>query len=257
MKNNTILSLTVKIFVFLIFVLLGLKSMRESFSEVPPVALRTPYGILEENGASLLYHMGNSAEPLLKFSPFDDYVYLATGEKQHVIDLQEAKKNKSFRSFSSNFRYHFNALTLKNPEFVWTAQASERREIYTARLEKGELTVKRRIILPGKVQITGYGNAVVICQECLVTDRYARVFYSGVYATNKKLSLALSKRFTPVFIPAQLPSDVSVVEVIKGEKSVFTLPVTQEVFFYEPFRVLEFTSPISSQNIKLNYEGIN
>lgn len=234
------------------FLLIAFLSSYRVFSQMTASVLRTPFGVLEENGKSLLYHQGNAKNPLLKVSPFDDYIYLANGEKKHLFDESNKVSTSVLHSPLDAFFYHVRQLTFPVNTLTFHIAGEDGDVLYTASLSAKSLTVSRDITKISE-QIVAYGNAAVMCNQCLITDSSNTVYFSGVYTTNQKLFTASTKHFTPLLIREDLPVGVSQIYIANTDgKRLWGITGNDVIHYEEPWRLLEVKSISPIQNLQIN-----
>ena len=248
MNFTTITSVSKSLFFFILFIGGILWSSLFAFSRVSTNVVKTPYGVLEQNGVSMVFHQGDVLNPYIKISPFDDYVYLPNGKKEHVFNEKEEQSVKTSMSFWEKVQFHFSTMFHTSSSLSWHVSSEKREIIYTASLSEKELGIKRQII-KDSTKVVGYGNALVLCHGCVVTDT-DRIFFSGVYATNMKLSLAVNNSLTPILVGEQLP-ETERLFIRKDGKKLFQLDSSGEVSYQEPWRLLEIKSKSPDQKVEI------
>ena len=249
MNFTTITSVFKSLFFLTLFTWGTLWSSLFAFSRLSTNSVKTPYGVLEQNGVSIVFHQGDVLNPYLKLSPFDDYVYLTNGKKEHVFNAKEEKSVETKMSFLEKVQFHLATMFHKTTSLSWHAVSEKREIIYTASLSEKELGINRQIIKDSTKGIIGYGNALVLCHGCIVTDQ-TRVFFTGVYTTNNKLSLAANDSLTPILVSEQLPETESLF-IRKDGKKLFQLNSDGEVSYQEPWRLLEIKSKNPTQKVEV------
>ncbi len=249
MNFTTITSVSKNLFFLILFIGGILWSSLFAFSRLSTNVVKTPYGVLEQNGVSIVFHQGDVLNPYLKLSPFDDYVYLTNGKKEHVFNAKEEKNVKTKMSLWEKVQFHFSTMFYNTTSLSWSAVSEKREIIYTASLAEKELGINRQIIKGSSKGIIGYGNALVLCHGCVVTDT-DRIFFSGVYTTNNKLSLAANDSLTPILISEQLP-EIESLFIRKDGKKLFQLNSSGEVSYQEPWRLLEIKSKSPNQKVEV------
>jgi hypothetical protein len=251
MKHTTLKAISLSLLMLCLFMSVSIVTIWQAFTPLSVSSLRTSTGVIEENGKGLYLHTGDIRSPLVKVSPFDDYVYHTDGTKVHIFDNYHFNDTGTVHSFSDAFSFYIHQLTFPTNTFTWTITGPDGTVRYMATWRDSLVTIERTVLEPQQ-PITAYGNSIVVCATCFITSSTS-AYFTGVYSTNEKVLESITNAFTPVLITDALPLNVKNVTVRMNNGQPFiTEKGDMGIRYEEPWHLIEVKSKTPKQVMTLS-----
>lgn len=196
-------------------------------------------------------------EKYFKISPFDDYFY-SDSEEKHLLD------NPNFKEITNPLKELntiLSGLFLHRNDLSWQIAENGTKITYQIKdMQNGTVQIRRKLDnFPA--QIEAVGQAIVLCEECLVSDENMNFLYvKKDQLTAEVFSRAQLLNLTPLIITKQLPKGIAKLLILtpSGERKleIEVIP-DQEIYYLSDWNILILKTPVKgeksisvSQNIR-------
>lgn len=228
------------------------------------LAFRTPSKIALSQGDLIASMYGisfytKSGESFL-IGPLNDFYYNELS-KNHLLEKVTANKAEgkaeeillSIKDLFLNEQHLIRKFDGKNLE-------GEGSVTYTIAYKNKIIELTREITFKNN-KLTALGQAINLCNGCLVMDSKHRVYFNQEFLTDEKLNLASKLNLTPLILTEDqfLPNDVSEVVVVnRNGEAQMTIPANNNlIFLQERWNQLEFRTPVKEGNHVIIKQTIN
>lgn len=203
---------------------------------------------------------GNYGNIVFSMSPLNDYYYNFS-HKEHIYSKQTFyRKNNLFDNASVDIK----GLFLNREELVWKGEGFNSVGLgkvgYEIKFSGKKIEIKRNINIESS-KITNVGEALKICQGCLIADDKGRVFFNGELINENKIKIAsdLNRTLFALGANQSFPQDISIIYMLNTDgEALIEIPITnQEIFFDEEWGILEFKTNFNlSENTMESFQNI-
>ncbi len=191
------------------------------------------------NQYSLNFYSADLTQELFKISPFDDYGYLGD-YKEHFVSSETFK---SSGDLSNGFSELLKKLSFNQSVVSWTVYGKDG-DSYSYQIDKlpqNSLKITRTI--KTKKSYSAFGQSLVLCSKCYLTDQNQRMYFNQETMTPELLSFAQSAGLSPTLISQSIiPTDAKTLTVVDANlnpKLTVTINTNQQVFYDYKWNILE------------------